>query len=140
MIKKIYSKLNPKELLSIVYFSQPTTEHIDSIKRHEITEPEHFLQAIMYEIPAETTIKPHKHNPQERKTSHTHESLLILKGSVELFIYDTDKKLVEKTVLKKGDCSVIISGGHSFKTITKAEVFEFKNGPFTGSDKDRTYF
>jgi len=140
MIKKIYSKINPELVLSIMHLHEASSEAITTTKRTEITDPSCFLQAGFFEIPANTDFKAHNHNPQERKTDKTHEALLIFKGSAEISVYDTDNSFVEKVKLKEGDCSVIINGGHSIKTLEQSQVFEFKNGPYYGPEKDKTNF
>jgi hypothetical protein len=139
MIKKIYSKNNPNILLNIIYFGEPYAE-ISEKKCHEITEAEHFLQAICFDLPSGKIINPHKHNLQERKTDNTHEAFVVFKGCVELSIYDIDNRLLEKFILNDGDCSTIINGGHSIKVIKPTRLFEFKNGPFFGPEKDKMYF
>ena len=138
MIKKVYSKSNPSLLLNLIYVSEPSQGKTEKIERSGITEPGHFLQAMSFKLPADTEVKPHKHNPQERETSQTHEACLVLEGAIELSVYDTDNSIVEKTVLNGGDCTILINGGHSIKTLTESKLFEFKNGPYNGPEKDKT--
>jgi len=140
MIRKIYSKLDPTTLLNIIYKHEESIKPEEKIVRQEITEQTNFLQAMMFEIPCGTEIKAHKHNPQERKTNQTHEALIVFKGSVELSIYDVNNELTEIFVLKAGDCSVLINGGHYMKILEKSTLFEFKNGPYFNAERDRTYF
>lgn len=139
MIEKVYSKISPDILLNIVYTNE-NIEATNTINRVEITEQENTLQAMHYEIPKDTTIKPHKHNDQERKTDKTNEGFVIFKGSVELSIFDLDNTLIKKIKLKEGDSSIILAGGHSIRTLVPTSLFEFKNGPYYGPEKDRTYF
>lgn len=140
MINKIYSKLNPSLILHIIYTNDVTAEKINSKKVHSLSEAEHCLQAMVFEMPAGTKSNPHKHNIQERRTTHTHEALLLLKGSIELFIYDIDNSFVDKKILNEGDCSIIINGGHNIHTLSDVKFFEFKNGPYYGPEKDKTSF
>jgi len=140
MIKKIYSKINPGLILSIIHLHESSSGSLTTTKRTEITDPSYFLQAGFFEIPANTDFKAHKHNHQERKTDQTHEAILIFKGSAEISIYDTDNSFVEKVKLKEGDSTVIINGGHKLKTLSETLLFEFKNGPYMGPDKDKTNF
>ena len=133
----IYSKVNPQKLLHLIFkFNQKS---IDKIERNEITPATTFLQGMCFEIPEETYFKAHKHNMQERATTQTHEAFLIFKGAIELSIFDTDNTLLEKATLREGDCSIILSGGHSFKTLEPTILYEFKNGPYYGPEKDKTY-
>ena len=140
MIKKIYSKINPSVLLHVVYSHETDKETITEKRIHVISEPDHFIQAVAFEMPAGEASKPHAHNAQKRQTDTTHEALLVFKGTIELSVYDTDKSFVEKLVLNEGDCYVIINGGHCIKALTPAKLFEFRNGPYNGPEKDKTYF
>lgn len=140
MIKKIYSKINPSVLLHIIHTNELNQGQINELKRHELTEPDILLQAGLFEIPKNTNFKAHKHNLQDRKTTQTHEAILVVKGSIELSIFDVDNSLVESHILGEGDCSFIINGGHKIKTLEDTHLFEFKNGPYSGPEKDRTYF
>ena len=138
MINKIYSKVNPSLILHIIYTNDKIDEKISSKKVNSLTEPEHCLQVMAFEMPAGTKSNPHKHNIQERRTTQTHEALLLLKGSIELFIYDIDDSFVDKKILNEGDCYVIINGGHNIQTLGDVKFFEFKNGPYYGPEKDKT--
>jgi len=138
MIKKIYSKINPSVLLHIIHTNDLNQNSIRELKRHELTEPNLSLQAGLFEIPKNTDFKAHKHNPQDRKTTQTHEAILVVKGSIELSIFDIDNSFVESHTLDEGDCSFIINGGHKIKTLEDTHLFEFKNGPYNGPDKDKS--
>jgi len=140
MIRKIYSKIDHSMLLHVVYVHEADKEDIEKKINQAVSEPEHFLQVAAFKMPLDATVKPHAHNPQKRQTDATHEALLVFKGSIELSVYDTDKRLVETLVLNEGDCYVILNGGHGIKALTPARLFEFKNGPYNGPEKDRTYF
>ena len=126
--------------MHIIYTRDASLQISEKTAYAPITDPNYFLQAMSIDLPSETEVKAHKHNPQERDTTHTHEATFIFKGKVALSIYDTDNTFVEKVILKEGDCSIIINGGHSFKTLEPTSLFEFKNGPYFGPEKDRTYF
>lgn len=138
MIRKIYSKVDPAVLLHTIYTHEQTSVSHEAVKSH-LTEPSHFLQAVSFSMPSGAESKPHTHNAQERVTNRTHEALLVFKGSIELSIYDIDNALVERVTLNEGDCYVIFAGGHSIKALTPAHLFEFKNGPYNGPEKDRTF-
>lgn len=137
MIQKIYSKKDPKVLLHVIH-THGRESNPPFMKKEPITDMDHYLQAMYLELPAETNVKPHKHNAQERLTKQTHEGLLVFEGSIELSIYDIDDSFVDKHILHKGDFYVIINGGHSIKTLTPVQLFEFKNGPYYGPEKDKT--
>lgn len=139
MIKRVYSKIDNKVILNIIYKLESESADASNVKRTEISDQNHAIQAMKFEIPADTEIKAHKHNPQNRVTESTHEAALIFNGSVEISIFDIDNSFVEKTILGPGDCSIIINGGHSFRFLEKTTLFEFKNGPYNGPEKDKTF-
>lgn len=134
---QIYSKKEPSRLLHLIFrFNQG---NIDKLVRNEVTPSSTFLQAMCFEIPKDMYFKAHKHNLQERQTAQTHEAFFIFRGAIELSIFDIDNALLEKTILREGDCSVIIDGAHSFKALEPTVLYEFKNGPYYGPEKDKTY-
>ncbi len=137
MIHKIYSRIDPSILLHIIFKKETSLDDFSNVKREEISEPDQCLQAMFLNVPAQTQVKPHTHNSHERHTYQTHEGLLVFKGSIELSIYDIDNSFVEKHVLHEGDFYMIVNGGHSMKTLTPAHLFEFKNGPYYGPEKDK---
>lgn len=137
MIQRVYSITNPKKLLNIIYHQEVTRGTLAKIERTEISGSKDFLQAMHIKLPSGTEIKPHAHKPIKRKTTKTQECLLVLEGSIELTIFDTNKKTVQKEILNRGDCTLFLDGGHSFKVVKHASVFEFKNGPYLGPEKDK---
>ena len=140
MIQKIYSLTNPKKLLNIIYKNKQTPGKLTAVQRAGLSDEGHYLQAMHIKLPSGTEIKPHKHKPIQRKTTKTHEGLLILEGIIELTIFDTDKKQIKKEILNRGDFTILLDGGHSLKVIKHASVFEFKNGPYLGPEKDKVNF
>ncbi len=134
----IYSKIDPAVLLHIIHRHEENKDPIALTRKEALSNSEHYLQAMYLEIPAETIVKPHKHNAQERHTHQTHEGLLVFRGSIELSIYDMDNSFVEKHILQEGDFYMIINGGHSIKTLAPSQLFEFKNGPYYGPEKDKS--
>jgi len=135
MIKNIYSLKNPRKILNIIYHQEIKKGALTKVERTTITESKNYLQAMHIKLPTGTEIAPHKHIIIKRKTTRTHEGLIVLEGSIELTIFDIDKKLVRKEILTKGDFTILINGGHSLKVLKHASVFEFKNGPYLGKDK-----
>lgn len=64
-----------------------------------------------------------------------------MSGSIEATFFDIDKSKLYKTILRKGDISVLFNGGHSFKSLTNnTKIFEIKNGPYLGSHKEKDNF
>lgn len=134
---EIYSRKEKEKLIHIVFkFNDGISEEV---VRNEITPTNTFLQAMCFQIPANQEFKAHKHNRIERSSNITHEAFLILKGSIELSIFDVDNTFLDKFILREGDCSIIIEGGHSFKSLEDTILYEFKNGPYFGREKDKEF-
>jgi cupin fold WbuC family metalloprotein len=140
MIRKVCSLKKPTRVLNIIYRPEITKGKLKKIERMSLTEEINSIQAMHIKLPKGTEIEQHKHKAVKRVTFRTNEGLLVLKGKVELSIFDTDKGLIEKVMLYPGDITILIDGGHSFKVLQHASVFEFKNGPYLGSKRDKVNF
>lgn len=77
-------------------------------------------------------IEPHIHRIQERTIKDTQEVLIIRKGSLLVFLYTSDSKLVVWKRLYTGDVIHLISGGHALRMETDCEILEIKQGNYLG--------
>jgi hypothetical protein len=84
-------------------------------------------------------ILPHVHNHINRNITNTQEVLIIKKGKVRVDFYTNDRVYLKSHIIKAGDIILLSSGGHGFKIIEDAEIFEVKQGPFLG-EIDKTKF
>lgn len=130
-MKKIYSKVNPSQLLH-VFFSKS-----DFNGRVDLSDSKEFLQLSSMVLPEGKKVLPHKHLSQQRTSSITQEALIVIEGSIEVTYYDTDNSLLEVVLLNAGDSTITFAGGHSF-TIKEnnTKVYEVKNGPYLGKEYD----
>ncbi|MDD5560593.1 MAG: hypothetical protein PHT50_00465 [Candidatus Omnitrophica bacterium] len=81
-------------------------------------------------------IMPHMHKPIKRVTTHAQEVLVIKSGQVRIDFYSLKRVFLRSRKLNAGDIIFIAGAGHAFKFITKAVIFEIKNGPYLqGVDK-----
>jgi mannose-6-phosphate isomerase-like protein (cupin superfamily) len=102
--------------------------------------PDEFSQQLGYmNYPIGKVIEPHIHNPVTREVEYTQEVLFIRKGRLRVDFYGNEQQYVESRVLEAGDVILLASGGHGFEVLEDIELFEVKQGPFTG-DSDRTRF
>ena len=128
---KIDSNLN---LCKVVIYGE-------SDDRTNLIEPDQIIQASLIKMTRFQSVPSHEHLPIERYTSGTGEGWLVLNGSFEAEIFDIDRTSLGKYLLKKFDMILMFNGGHSLHATKKNSViFEFKNGPFKGSDSDKIYF
>ncbi len=85
-------------------------------------------------------LNPHFHNKFSREISTPCEVIFVLNGAILVDVYDFNNEKVESVVIKKGGVIILLDGGHGFKIIEDdTRVIEVKNGPYTGTEKDKTW-
>jgi cupin fold WbuC family metalloprotein len=133
---KIYSKLNPEKHLHTVYRLNDITA------RNEVAEEHQFLQLATLRMDKGKTFRPHQHiwKPTPVEQIIAQESWVVIKGSVEVSFYDTDGTLLEKQIIKQGDCSMTFEGGHTYLILEDdTVVYEYKTGPYQGQALDKVF-
>jgi cupin fold WbuC family metalloprotein len=136
MLIKIYSKINPSKLLHLVDKRQQFEGRVD------IAPEDQFLQMAKIKMSKGKVFRPHQHiwkdSPTEKVIAQ--ESWVVLKGSVKIFFYDTDGTLICSEIITPGDISMTFEGGHKYEIIEDdTVVYEFKTGPYTGVENDKTF-
>tara|TARA_Y100000816_G_C26073382_1_gene564805 strand:+ start:806 stop:1216 length:411 start_codon:yes stop_codon:yes gene_type:complete len=134
MIK--FSKINNKPLFLIERLSNKKTK-----KRYDLTSEDKFLQVCYLNLKKGDNVEPHLHLKNKKNTKISSEAWIVFSGSVEVTFFDINKSKVYKTILKKGDISILFNGGHTFKSLTNnTKIFEIKNGPYLGPRKEKENF
>ncbi len=139
-MKQIYSKIEPDRLLHIIH----TVDEFYTIEegnRRDVVGEKEFIQLSAMNMKKNHTFKPHQHiYKQGEKEVIAQESWVVIKGSVECHLYDTDGKLLDKPVLNVGDCSVTLGGGHTYLILEDDTlVYEYKTGPYKGIENDKVF-
>ena len=130
-----YSKVRPDELI----FTMIKQNEI-SYGRKNLTPDKQFLQAGAKKTKAGEFFKPHKHLPCNKEVLITQEAWIILNGKAQGYFYDLNDEYLCSVELESGDCVIIYSGGHSLKILEDETIlYEFKNGPYQGADKDKEF-
>ena len=135
MIKKIKSKINNKTLHMLNYLE-------DSKPRIDLVPSEHFIQCALLKMDKGKTFPPHKHIKKERtyKEQIAQESWVVIQGSVKCFFYDLNNELLETAILKQGDASFTLEGGHTYEVLEdNTIVYEYKTGPYEGQELDKEF-
>jgi mannose-6-phosphate isomerase-like protein (cupin superfamily) len=102
--------------------------------------PDELSQQLAYmHHPSGHVIPPHVHNPVHREVKLTQETLFIRRGKLRVDFYDDHRIYVESRVLEAGDAVLLVQGGHGFEVLEELEMFEVKQGPYTG-DHDKSRF
>lgn len=96
------------------------------------TTPGMALQVARMVRPAGYVVPEHYHNPIERTLTGTPEVLYVKRGGV-LATFGPDMN----RILWAGDWLIVFGGPHGFSFLVDSEVWEVKQGPFYGSEKDK---
>ena len=130
----VYSKVEPQVLLAIINRKQDCLE-----KRKDLCPPEECLQVSVKNLNPDNKFKPHRHNVLERTTHSTQEAWVVISGQINAKVWDINDEIAYQSVINPGDCLVALRGGHCFEVLENNTVlYEFKNGPYHGIDKDKT--
>lgn len=135
MPEYIYSKVDTTVLLHIVNRKADITP-----ARQDLSPHQEFLQVSTFSLPLNKTFKAHKHLSQHRQTNITQESWIVIQGRVQAILYDLDDTIVAEPVLLPGDCSITFRGAHNYISLENDSlVYEYKTGPYTGHENDKTF-
>jgi len=136
-VKKIFSKINKKKLLHIIFSPKK------NIQRINISPEKEFLQAGLLNMKKGKKILPHKHfwKKNFQKKRIVQESWIVISGQAKVYLYDINDKLLTSKILKPGDISITFEGGHKMDILkNNTRIYEFKTGPYEGPKKDLRYF
>jgi len=135
-MEKIYSKIKPNKLLHII-------NRIHEFQgRKEVIPESNFLQCATLKMEKDKTFPPHKHIIKDRHYPEqiAQESWVVIKGSVKCKLYDLDDTLLAEPILKPGDASFTLYGGHTYEILEKDTlVYEYKTGPYEGQKLDKVF-
>jgi hypothetical protein len=132
-MEKVYSRINKNRLLHTI------SKKIDLDKnRSDITDPSLPLQVSRVNLKS-SKVKAHSHKPKLflKKKIEQNECWIVLKGTINVSLFDIDKTNIKNTTLGKGSILITRGGGHSInKSSTDSELIEIKLGPYNGNDLD----
>ena len=135
-MEKIYSKVEEGKLLHIV-------NRLYEIEgRTEAVPEDNFFQCATLKMAKGTTFKPNKHITKERtyEAQIAQESWVVIKGSVKCIFYDVDDTIIATPILRAGDASFTLYGGHTYEILEEDTiVYEYKTGPYQGQKFDKVF-
>lgn len=135
-MEKIYSKVQPERLLHII-------NRLEDIEgRQDIVPVDNFIQCATLKMENGKTFPPHKHITKDRHYNEqiAQESWVVIKGAVKCKFYDLDDTLISEPVLKPGDASFTLYGGHTYEILENDTiVYEYKTGPYEGQKLDKVF-
>ena len=132
---KYYSKVDNR-LLHIINRLEDITG------RNDIIPSNNFIQCATLKMKKGKTFDPHKHIVKNRHYPEqiAQESWVVIKGSVKCILYDLDNTIIAEPILKAGDASFTLYGGHTYKILEdNTVVYEYKTGPYEGQELDKTF-
>lgn len=129
----VFSQIEPRvKLASLI-----NTNGI--INRVELSESQEILQTSIVLLKKGRLVEPHFHNSTKRTTIGTQEVWIVQKGKAIVKIFDLDNSVRSQYRIKKGTIVFLLRGGHSISKITNnLLLIEVKNGPYWGSEVDKT--
>lgn len=136
-MKKIYSKIEKNKLLHVVVTSSDFKN-----ERDDIISPNNFIQCSLLKMQKGKTFPPHKHITKERHYERqiAQESWVVIAGRVKCKFYDLDDTLLNEPILKAGDASFTLYGGHTYEILEDDTiVYEYKTGPYEGQSNDKVF-
>lgn len=135
-MEKIYSKVDPTKLLHLIVRKDDITPG-----RQDVISEENFIQCSILNMEEGKTFKPHKHIWKERtRNVIAQESWVVIQGSVKCIFYDIDDTIIAEPILKVGDASFTLEGGHNYYILEdNTLVYEYKTGPYEGQKLDKTF-
>jgi hypothetical protein len=134
-MERIISHIDPSRLLHVIYRREDLVGQ--SARGVNLSPDPMALQARAINARGGEVFPAHKHPPQDRHTTATQESLVIIEGAIEATYHDIDDSVLHITTLRTGDCVVSFEGGHGYRVIEPTIMYEYKNGPYNGMEKDK---
>ncbi len=137
-MEKIYSKVDPELLLHIIHRLEDLEENKGRV---DLIDPNNFIQCSSLNLPKGTTFKPHYHiisscDPEKI----AQESWSVVRGSVRCMFYDIDKTELAERIIKAGDASFTLFGGHNYEILEERTlVREYKTGKYKGQEFDKEF-
>ena len=134
-MERIYSKIDNR-LLHIINRLEDITG------RNDVIPENNFIQCATLKMKKGKTFDPHKHITKNRHYPEqiAQESWVVIKGSVKCILYDLDDKIIAEPILKAGDASFTLYGGHTYSILEDDTiVYEYKTGPYEGQSLDKTF-
>jgi cupin fold WbuC family metalloprotein len=133
---KYFSKIEPDKLLHVIVKKSDIKSG-----RTDVIPEENYIQCALLNLKKNTTFKPHKHIWKKRSsTVIAQESWVVINGSVKCIFYDLDDKILATPILREGDASFTLQGGHTYEILDdNTLVYEMKTGPYEGQEMDKVF-
>jgi cupin fold WbuC family metalloprotein len=130
-VERIYSD---QTVIAIIIRSEYDEKGVSFFSPYEFSQ-----QLGILNHPSGFEVKPHVHKKISRDVRVTQEVLHLIRGKVEIVLYDEEQRPIQTRILNAGDTILLAFGGHSLRVLEPAKIVEIKQGPYAGMD-DKEYF
>ncbi len=127
---KAYEIRGAQDFLLAVYIDKKVLAATDGAQFH--TMPEAQLQLATMSRPKGYQVKAHRHEGGARTVWHTQEVLVVVRGKLQVTIYDRDDSFHTVLHVGEGEALLLVDGGHAIMVLEEAVFFEIKQGPHLG--------
>tara|TARA_R110002074_G_C12434429_1_gene657128 strand:- start:339 stop:746 length:408 start_codon:yes stop_codon:yes gene_type:complete len=134
-MKEQFSKIDSDKLLYVINLKKDISKD-----RKDLSPETEYLQVSCKKLAKNDSFRPHRHLFLQRNTLTTHESWVIIKGRIKAKLFDIDNSFYSEEILSEGDCLVCFNAGHCFEVLEDDTLlYEFKNGPYYGVERDKEF-
>lgn len=137
MPEYIYSKIQPAKLLHIINRKEDIIN-----KRQDLVPINNFLQMATFKLDKGKTFRAHKHLIQKNNFNErlSQEAWICINGSFKAILFDLDDTILAEKILKLGDCSITLYGGHTYECLENDTlILETKTGPYECVERDKIF-
>ena len=109
-------------------------------ERTDLVGADQFIQCSFLRMNEGKTFRPHRHIWKSPifDTMIAQESWVVIRGSVKVHFFDTEMQPLETHILRAGDASFTLEGGHTYEILEDDTlVYEYKTGPYEGQAEIR---
>jgi hypothetical protein len=95
------------------------------------------LQASRMQYSAGSEFRIHKHILNPRTIKFTQEAFIVIKGKIEVGIYDDNCVMIGRLEAWEGEAIFVYRGGHGVKILEDSLLYEVKAGQFSAVSEDK---
>lgn len=95
------------------------------------------LQASRMNYSAGSEFRIHKHILNPRTIKFTQEAFIVIKGKIEVGIYDDNCVMIGRLEAWEGEAIFVYRGGHGVRILEDSLLYEVKSGQFSAVSEDK---
>ncbi|MBN2126850.1 MAG: hypothetical protein JW703_00485 [Candidatus Diapherotrites archaeon] len=94
------------------------------------------FQIGLHKQPKGKIIPAHRHYPISFENLQFSEFFYIVKGKIKITVYNSKKIKIKDVIVEGGDIIYLLEG-HGMELLEETTMFELKQGPYRGKEKDK---